>query len=73
MGATVPQRMTADLVRTHPLRILKPPVEIPGCTMASAGTKSTATIPVIAVCGMHTINAAEGRNDAPLKTSATPN
>ena len=31
--ATVPQRMAAELVRMHPLRIVKPPVEIPGFTM----------------------------------------
>lgn len=34
--ATVPQRMAAELARTHPLRILKPPVEIPGFTMCQA-------------------------------------
>ena len=42
--------MAADLVRMHPLRILKPPVEIPGFTMSRAGTKSTAMIPVTAGC-----------------------
>jgi len=31
--ATVPQRMARELVRMHPLKILKPPVEIPGFTM----------------------------------------
>lgn len=31
--ATVPQRIAVELVRMHPLRILKPPVEIPGFTM----------------------------------------
>jgi LysR family nod box-dependent transcriptional activator len=31
--ATVPERIAAELVRKHPLRILKPPVEIPGFTM----------------------------------------
>jgi DNA-binding transcriptional LysR family regulator len=31
--ATVPQRMADELVRMHPLKILKPPVEIPGFTM----------------------------------------
>jgi len=32
--ATVPLRMAAELVRTHPLKTLKPPVEIPGFTMS---------------------------------------
>ena len=31
--ATVPERMAAELVRVHPLKTLKPPVEIPGFTM----------------------------------------
>jgi LysR family transcriptional regulator, nod-box dependent transcriptional activator len=31
--ATVPQRMAAELVRMHPLKILNPPMEIPGFTM----------------------------------------
>lgn len=31
--ATVPERMAGELVRMHPLKILKPPVEIPGFTM----------------------------------------
>jgi DNA-binding transcriptional LysR family regulator len=31
--ATVPERMAGELVRMHPLRMLKPPVEIPGFTM----------------------------------------
>lgn len=31
--ATVPTRMGAELVRRHPLRILKPPVDVPGFTM----------------------------------------
>jgi len=31
--ATVPQRMAVELARMHPLRILKPPVAIPGFTM----------------------------------------
>lgn len=31
--ATVPERMAEELARMHPLRILKPPVEIPGFTM----------------------------------------
>lgn len=34
--ATVPERMAAELVRMHPLKILKPPVEIPGFTMCQA-------------------------------------
>lgn len=33
MGMTVPQRMAAALARMHPLKILKPPVEIPAFTM----------------------------------------
>ena len=32
-SATVPERIAAELVRKHPLRILKPPVKIPGFTM----------------------------------------
>lgn len=31
--ATVPRRMAGELARMHPLKILKPPVEIPGFTM----------------------------------------
>jgi DNA-binding transcriptional LysR family regulator len=31
--ATVPERMAGELARMHPLKILKPPVEIPGFTM----------------------------------------
>lgn len=31
--ATVPERMAAELVRVHPLKILKPPIHIPGFTM----------------------------------------
>ncbi|HEX9146597.1 MAG TPA: LysR family transcriptional regulator [Candidatus Binatia bacterium] len=31
--ATVPERMAGELVRMHQLRMLKPPVEIPGFTM----------------------------------------
>ena len=31
--ATVPERMAGELVRMHPLRMLKPPVEIPAFTM----------------------------------------
>jgi DNA-binding transcriptional LysR family regulator len=31
--ATVPERMAAELVRMHPLKILKPPVDVPGFTM----------------------------------------
>jgi DNA-binding transcriptional LysR family regulator len=31
--ATVPERMAGELVRMHPLKILKPPVEVPGFTM----------------------------------------
>ena len=31
--ATVPTRMAAELVRRHPLRILTPPVDVPGFTM----------------------------------------
>jgi LysR family transcriptional regulator, nod-box dependent transcriptional activator len=31
--ATVPERMAAELVRVHPLKILKPPIDIPGFTM----------------------------------------
>ncbi len=31
--ATVPARMAAELVRRHPLRILTPPVDVPGFTM----------------------------------------
>jgi DNA-binding transcriptional LysR family regulator len=31
--ATVPRRMASELVRMHPLKILKPPVDIPGFTM----------------------------------------
>jgi len=34
--ATVPARMAAELVRTHPLRTLAPPVEVPGFTMCQA-------------------------------------
>jgi DNA-binding transcriptional LysR family regulator len=34
--ATVPQRMAGELVQMHPLKILKPPVEIPGFTMCQA-------------------------------------
>jgi DNA-binding transcriptional LysR family regulator len=31
--ATVPRRMAGELARMHPLKILKPPVDIPGFTM----------------------------------------
>jgi DNA-binding transcriptional LysR family regulator len=31
--STVPERMAAELVSTHPLKILKPPIDIPGFTM----------------------------------------
>jgi len=31
--ATVPERMATELLRVHPLKILKPPIEIPGFTM----------------------------------------
>jgi DNA-binding transcriptional LysR family regulator len=34
--ATVPERMAAELVRAHPLKMLKPPVAIPGFTMCQA-------------------------------------
>lgn len=34
--ATIPTRMAAELVRHYPLRVLKPPVEIPGFTMCQA-------------------------------------
>ena len=34
--ATIPKRMAALLARVHPLRVLAPPVEIPGFTMAQA-------------------------------------
>jgi DNA-binding transcriptional LysR family regulator len=33
---TVPERMARELVRAHPLKILKPPVAIPGFTMCQA-------------------------------------
>ena len=33
---TVPERMARELVRAHPLKILKPPVTIPGFTMCQA-------------------------------------
>ena len=31
--ATVPERIAAELVRMRPLKIIKPPIEIPGFTM----------------------------------------
>jgi DNA-binding transcriptional LysR family regulator len=31
--ATIPERMAVELVRKHPLKILKPPMDIPGFTM----------------------------------------
>jgi DNA-binding transcriptional LysR family regulator len=31
--ATVPERMATELLRVHPLKILKPPIDIPGFTM----------------------------------------
>jgi len=31
--ATIPERMAAELARKHPLKILKPPLDIPGFTM----------------------------------------
>ena len=31
--ATIPERMAAELVRRHPLKMLKPPIEIPGFAM----------------------------------------
>ena len=34
--ATVPERMAGELVRAHPLKMLKPPVAIPGFTMCQA-------------------------------------
>jgi DNA-binding transcriptional LysR family regulator len=34
--ATVPERMACELVRAHPLKMLKPPVAIPGFTMCQA-------------------------------------
>ncbi len=34
--ATVPVRMAAELVRTHPLRTLAPPIAVPGFTMCQA-------------------------------------
>jgi DNA-binding transcriptional LysR family regulator len=34
--ATVPERIAAELVRMLPLKILKPPVEIPAFTMCQA-------------------------------------
>ena len=34
--ATVPERMAKELARIHPLKLLKPPVEIPGFTMCQA-------------------------------------
>jgi DNA-binding transcriptional LysR family regulator len=34
--ATVPERMARELARVHPLKLLKPPVEIPGFTMCHA-------------------------------------
>ena len=34
--STIPERMAKELMRLHPLKILKPPVEIPGYTMCQA-------------------------------------
>ncbi|MCI0365611.1 MAG: LysR family transcriptional regulator, partial [Phycisphaerales bacterium] len=34
--ATVPQRMAEELARIHPLKLLKPPVDVPGFTMCQA-------------------------------------
>jgi LysR family transcriptional regulator, nod-box dependent transcriptional activator len=37
--ATVPERMAKELARVHPLKLLKPPIEIPGFTMCQAWHK----------------------------------
>ena len=34
--ATIPRRMARELTRLHPLKVLEPPVEIPGFTMCQA-------------------------------------
>jgi len=73
--ATMPQRMAAELVRMHPLKILKPPVEIPGFTMCQGWHEIHRNDPGHRWLRDGLINAAKGKNlnEVRLKTSAMPN
>ena len=67
-------RMAAKLVRMHPLRILKPPVEIPGFTMCQGWHEIHRNDPGHRLRDA-LINAAKGKKlyEVRLKNGAMPN
>jgi DNA-binding transcriptional LysR family regulator len=67
--------MAAELVREHPLKILKPPVEIPGFTMCQGWHETHRNDPGHRWLRDALINAAKGKKliEGTLTIGATPN